>query len=64
MVLETLHERTAKWQDDTWVVTDKPFYVWQGKTKRSPVFFELSDALAWIIAHDEQQAQGLRETKG
>jgi len=55
MVLEILHERTAKWQDNTWVVTDKPFYVWRGKSERSPVFSELPAALAWIIAHDESR---------
>lgn len=54
MNLQTIHERTAKWVDDTWNVTDVPSYYWEDKITRSPTFSSFNDALQWIIKHDER----------
>jgi hypothetical protein len=56
MNLEITHHRTAKWNNDTWDVADKPSYRWISKTEQSPSFDILTDALHWIIEHDEEIA--------
>ena len=57
MELKTIHERTAKWIDDTWNVTDVPSYYWEDKITRSPTFNSLTAALQWIIKHDEERVK-------
>ena len=57
MNLQTIHERTAKWVDDTWNVTDVPSYYWEDKITRSPTFNSLTAALQWIIKHDEERVK-------
>lgn len=54
MELKTIHLRTAKWVDTGWKVCDVLSYYWENKTTRSPSFNTLTDALNWIIAHDQQ----------
>jgi len=55
MILHVTHNRTAKWIDTGWVVTDAPSFYWQGQGKQSPMFTEFKEALAWIIKHDEEK---------
>ena len=54
MDMRIIHERTAKWVDDTWNVTDVPSYYWEDKITRSPTFNSLTAALQGIIKHDEE----------
>ena len=55
MNLQTLHERTAKWADDTWEVSDTPSYYWENDKVRSPIFTVFLDALNWIIEYDRRK---------
>ena len=57
MNMRIIHERTAKWVDDTWNVTDVPSYYWEDKITRSPTFSSLTTALQWIIKHDEERVK-------
>jgi len=53
--LHIVHNKTAKWRNDTWEVADKPSYFWEYKGVQSPTFDVLTDALNWIIKHDEER---------
>ena len=55
MNLQTFHERTAKWADDTWEVNDTPSYYWENDKVRSPIFTVFLDALNWIIEYDRRK---------
>jgi len=55
MNLQTFHERTAKWADDTWEVSDTPSYYWESDKVRSPIFTVFLDALNWIIEYDRRK---------
>ena len=55
MNLQTFHERTAKWADDTWEVSDTPSYYWESDKVRSPIFTVFLDALNWIIDYDRRK---------
>lgn len=55
MNLQTVHNKTAKWKDNTWDVTDKPSYFWEHNGTQSPTFDVFADALNWIIKHDEER---------
>ena len=55
MNLQTFHERTAKWAEDTWEVSDTPSYYWENDKVRSPIFTVFLDALNWIIDYDRRK---------
>ena len=55
MILHVTHNRTAKWIDNGWVVTDEPAFYWLGHGEQSPMFSQFKEALAWIIKHDEEK---------
>jgi hypothetical protein len=57
MNLQIVHNKTAKWKDGTWDVTDKPSYFWEHNGTQSPTFAVFADALNWIIKHDEERNQ-------
>ena len=54
MILQTFHERTARWVGDTWQVNDLPKYYWENGVIRSPEFTQFADALNWIIQYDRR----------
>ena len=56
MNLQTLHERTAKWAEDTWEISYIPSYYWESDKVRSPIFTVFLDALNWIIEYDRRKA--------
>jgi len=57
MILEKTIERTAQWNQDTnaWQIEEAMVYQWYTITgsPKSPIYKSLTDALQWIIAHDE-----------
>ena len=57
MNLKITHNRTAKWANEAWLISDEPSYHWENKTHYSPIFLNLSDALVWVIKYDEEKAQ-------
>lgn len=54
LILNKTHDRTAKWDasNNCWNVADRPIYQWD---TISPQYEELTDALNWIIDHDESK---------
>ena len=63
MNLHIVHNKTAKWRNDTWEVADKPSYFWEYKGVQSPTFDVLTDALNWVIKHDEEAIKERHEIK-
>jgi len=57
MILEKTVERTAQWNQETnaWQIEEALVYQWYTITgsPKSPIYKSLTDALQWIIAHDE-----------
>jgi len=57
MILEKTVERTAQWNKETnaWQIEEALVYQWYTITgsPKSPIYKSLTDALQWIIAHDE-----------
>ena len=57
MILEKTIERTAQWNKETnaWQIEEEMVYQWYTITgsPKSPIYKSLTDALQWIIAHDE-----------
>ena len=57
MILEKTIERTAQWNQETnaWQIEEAMVYQWYTITgsPKSPIYKSLTDALQWIIAHDE-----------
>jgi hypothetical protein len=57
MILEKTIERTAQWNQETnaWQIEEALVYQWYTITgsPKSPIYKSLTDALQWIIAHDE-----------
>jgi hypothetical protein len=57
MILEKTIERTAQWNKETnaWQIEEAMVYQWYTITgsPKSPIYKSLTDALQWIIAHDE-----------
>jgi len=57
MILEKTIERTAQWNKETnaWQIEEALVYQWYTITgsPKSPIYKSLTDALQWIITHDE-----------
>jgi hypothetical protein len=57
MILEKSIIRTARWskENDSWYIKETLNYQWftLNNISKSPLYTELSDALKWIISHDE-----------
>lgn len=53
MNLVTTYYKSARWKDDNWQVVEQPSYRWENKVEQSPEFLNFTDALKWIIKHDE-----------
>ncbi len=57
MLLNKTSQRTAQWNKETnaWQIEEALVYQWYTITgsPKSPIYKSLTDALQWIIAHDE-----------
>ena len=57
MILIKTIERTAQWNKETnaWLIEEALVYQWHSikNNPKSPIYKSLTDALQWIIAHDE-----------
>ena len=57
MILNKTIQRTAQWNKETnaWLIEETMVYQWYTITgsPKSPIYKSLTDALQWIIAHDE-----------
>jgi len=59
LILNKSHDRTAKWDKESnkWDIADRLKYQWatNKNSPMSPQYEELTDALNWIIDHDESK---------
>ena len=57
MVLNKTYNRTAKWdvESNRWRIGETTLYQWQTNEEKSasPIYSSLTEALQWIIQHDE-----------
>ncbi len=57
MLLNKTSQRTAQWNKETnaWQIEEAMVYQWytNQNNPKSPIYKSLTDALQWIIAHDE-----------
>ena len=57
MILNKTIHRTAQWNNETdsWKIEEALVYQWHSvkNNPKSPIYKSLTDALQWIIAHDE-----------
>jgi len=57
MVLNKTYNRTAKWdiENNRWRIGETTLYQWYNNEEQSisPIYSNLTDALQWIIKHDE-----------
>ena len=57
MILVKTIQRTAQWNKKTnaWLIEEAMVYQWytMKNNPKSPIYKSLTDALQWIIAHDE-----------
>ena len=57
MVLNKTYNRTAKWdvENNRWRIGETNLYQWYNNEEQSisPIYSNLTEALQWIIRHDE-----------
>jgi hypothetical protein len=57
MVLNKTYNRTAKWdvESNRWRIGETTLYQWYNNEEQSisPIYSDLTEALQWIIKHDE-----------
>lgn len=57
MILNKAIERTAQWnkETDSWVIEESLVYQWctMKNNPKSPIYKDLTNAIQWIISHDE-----------
>jgi hypothetical protein len=57
MVLNKTYNRSAKWDIEKyqWRVRETNLYQWYTNEEKpaSPIYYEFSEALQWIIQHDQ-----------
>ena len=57
MVLNKTYNRTAKWdvENNRWRIGETTLYQWYNNEEQSisPIYSDLTEALQWIIKHDE-----------
>jgi len=57
MVLNKTYNRTAKWdvESNRWRIGETTLYQWYNNEEQSisPIYSDLTEALQWIIQHDE-----------
>jgi hypothetical protein len=57
MVLNKTYNRTAKWdvESNRWRIGETTLYQWYNNEEQSasPIYSDLTEALQWIIRHDE-----------
>ena len=57
MVLNKTYNRTAKWdvENNRWRIGETNLYQWYTNEEQSvsPIYSDLTEALQWIIKHDE-----------
>ena len=57
MILHKTIQRTAQWSKETnaWLIEETLVYQWHTtkNNPKSPIYKSLTEALQWIIAHDE-----------
>lgn len=57
MVLNKTYNRTAKWdvESNRWRIGETTLYQWYTNEEQSisPIYSDLTEALQWIIRHDE-----------
>ena len=57
MILNKTIQRTAQWNKETnaWLIEETMVYQWytMKNNPKSPIYKSLTDALQWIITHDE-----------
>jgi len=57
MVLNKTYNRTAKWdvESNRWRIGETTLYQWYNNEEQSisPIYSDLTEALQWIIRHDQ-----------